>query len=305
MQAILDTCNAGSSGMVKCPNIPGGFTDDGECHIDNLVPETIFGKMSSLPGSNPIGKWGVAAGTPVASGTTTKVADPTTSKAVNPSTTLKTTTKAVTTTPKVDAPVATTTKKVDPVTTTKATPVPTTTKAVGSSTKPGGVVVPSKSSTTKTPVVTSAPVDGPKETVTQVVTETETVVVTVTLPLPAATQTVSVSGWTYTGCYLDKTERVLTGVKFANIGNKQVTSSKCASYCEAKGFSIAGTEYGGQCFCGNKLVGSKQLSETQCNMPCEGNAKETCGGPDALSVYTKAKAKRSVGHMHRHLHAHE
>jgi len=71
----------------------------------------------------------------------------------------------------------------------------------------------------------------------------------------------------------------------------------CIAYCDAKGFSMAGTEYAGQCFCGNELVNSSLLSECVCDMKCEGDATQTCGGGLALSVYSKTNSLRR-----RHLH---
>jgi hypothetical protein len=128
---------------------------------------------------------------------------------------------------------------------------------------------------------------------------------TVTVPGTAPTNAAKpdVDGWKYYGCYQDTRARVLTGIKLANIGNHQVTNTKCVAYCGAKGFSMAGTEYGGQCFCGNELVGSSKIAESECDMPCEGGASETCGGGMALSVYTSKSttAKRSLRHIHRHL----
>ena len=56
--------------------------------------------------------------------------------------------------------------------------------------------------------------------------------------------------------------------------------------CAANGWTMAGTEYGGQCFCGNQLVGSSKADEAKCNMPCDGNAGQTCGGSMVLSVWS-------------------
>jgi WSC domain len=66
---------------------------------------------------------------------------------------------------------------------------------------------------------------------------------------------------------------------------------------------MAGTEYGGQCFCGNSLSTSTKLDDSQCAMPCEGDGSQTCGGSLSLSVYTTAasKARRAEGHLRRHL----
>lgn len=65
-----------------------------------------------------------------------------------------------------------------------------------------------------------------------------------------------------------------------------MTSTGCASHCASKGFAIAGTENGGQCFCGNELIDSRPASAGVCNIRCKGDAGQTCGGKAALSVYT-------------------
>lgn len=96
----------------------------------------------------------------------------------------------------------------------------------------------------------------------------------------------------------------MTGIEFADIGNHEVTNTKCVAYCDAKGYSMAGTEYGGQCFCANTLTsGSSQLDDGKCDMACEGDGSETCGGSLALSVYSKSGAskKRFNRHLHQHI----
>lgn len=119
--------------------------------------------------------------------------------------------------------------------------------------------------------------------------------VTVTLP----------AGWSYAGCYTDAVNpRSLgtTGVLFAGIGAGKVTSSACVAYCAAAGYSIAGTEFGSQCFCDNELTNSARAANSVCDMPCQGNAAEVCGGAAALSVFSTsgaklAGAKRMVGRL--------
>jgi len=68
---------------------------------------------------------------------------------------------------------------------------------------------------------------------------------------------------------------------------------------------MAGTEYAGQCFCGNSLTTTTPLDEGKCDMPCNGDATQTCGGSLALSVYsssaTAKKQRRHARHMDTHL----
>lgn len=95
-------------------------------------------------------------------------------------------------------------------------------------------------------------------------------------------------GWTSAGCHTDKVNpRSLRGVNLANIGAKMTTVG-CVAYCDKRGFKIAGTEYAGQCFCGNELLDSQKAAETVCNMPCEGDKSQICDGAAALSLYEKA-----------------
>jgi len=156
---------------------------------------------------------------------------------------------------------------------------------------------------------TAAPTGGSNTLVTSYVSETTMLYTTVTAPGSAASGAADATsdvaaGWSYYGCYSDTRARVLTGITLANIGNHQVTNTKCVAYCEEKGFCMAGTEYGGQCFCGNQLDGSSKVDESTCNMPCEGDSTQTCGGGLTLSVYSTnstSTKKRSNRHMHRHL----
>ncbi|KAF2670397.1 hypothetical protein BT63DRAFT_361994, partial [Microthyrium microscopicum] len=60
----------------------------------------------------------------------------------------------------------------------------------------------------------------------------------------------------------------------------------CVAYCSTMGFSIAGTECAGQCFCGNTISQSQPISEAACNMPCEDDSSQICGGSAALSLFT-------------------
>ena len=93
------------------------------------------------------------------------------------------------------------------------------------------------------------------------------------------------SGWKYAGCYQDTGARVINGEPYVNID--QVSNTNCAAHCQKGGWTISGTEYAGQCFCGNTINGAQKLAESACNMKCKGDSNEVCGGPNALSVYSK------------------
>lgn len=107
------------------------------------------------------------------------------------------------------------------------------------------------------------------------------------------------SGWTYSGCYTDNLNPRSLG------GNPEwwgqpITSTNCIAHCKSKGYSIAGTENEGQCFCGNELKQSK-AAPGKCISPCVGNQGEICGGPGYLSIF-KASGKSKHKYMHRSAH---
>ncbi|KAL1645727.1 hypothetical protein SLS58_003611 [Diplodia intermedia] len=113
------------------------------------------------------------------------------------------------------------------------------------------------------------------------------------------------NGWASSGCHSDAvSSRSLSGKVLAYWG-EPITSSGCAKYCDEQGFSIAGTEYGEQCFCGNDLAQSEVLDASKCDMECKGAAGEICGGKGALSIFVKdgtsVKNRKRSQHFHRHV----
>lgn len=50
------------------------------------------------------------------------------------------------------------------------------------------------------------------------------------------------------------------------------------------GLLYAGLEYSYECWCGN-IERAIKLDDSECNMPCNGNSLQMCGGALALSVY--------------------
>ena len=67
----------------------------------------------------------------------------------------------------------------------------------------------------------------------------------------------------------------------------QMTVGKCAAQCQD--YAFFGTEYGGECYCGNELKGNlgKGL-ETDCQILCGGDKGELCGGASRLRVYERS-----------------
>ncbi|MCJ1434081.1 hypothetical protein MMC27_003447 [Xylographa pallens] len=90
--------------------------------------------------------------------------------------------------------------------------------------------------------------------------------------------------WKYMGCANETvTGRSLTGASYANITN--MTNEICQASCASKGFPLAATEYGSECYCGLTLDPTTSLGQSCSPMICSGNSSEFCGGPNILSVW--------------------
>lgn len=84
----------------------------------------------------------------------------------------------------------------------------------------------------------------------------------------------------YIGCFRDSGKRDLDGP--TNYDGK-MTPQMCVSTCAKAGFSYAGVQYAGHCFCGNKY-GTHGAAQN-CDTKCTGNRDEICGGTWANSIY--------------------
>ncbi|KAK0623353.1 hypothetical protein B0T14DRAFT_392225, partial [Immersiella caudata] len=153
------------------------------------------------------------------------------------------------------------------------------------------------------PEPTTAPAGGhATTTVVNTVTVYETKTVYGNGPRP--TQAIGgkdVGEFKLVGCYKDSSDRFLSGEKLPKLG--KVSNTNCVEYCDSKGFSIAGTQYGGECFCGNSLSTIEKLDDSKCDMSCKGDETQTCGGSWALSLFTKGGAAPSSPKK-RHVHDH-
>jgi hypothetical protein len=110
-------------------------------------------------------------------------------------------------------------------------------------------------------------------------------------------------GWTYKGCWIDNANgRAMIAQQ---PDDRRMTVPSCISACTAKGYGVAGMEYGVQCefheqqslctfdfvtgFCDQFLRnGAKNTSDSDCNMNCGGDSSSKCGAGNRLSVYSNS-----------------
>lgn len=97
----------------------------------------------------------------------------------------------------------------------------------------------------------------------------------------------------YRGCYTDNS----TGgraLQYQFPDDTTLTIESCVQECSAKGYTIAGMEYGKQCFCDTYLRNSATLvGDSDCSMSCAGDDSEDCGAGNRLSVYINGRLKKA------------
>ncbi|KIP07197.1 hypothetical protein PHLGIDRAFT_513029 [Phlebiopsis gigantea 11061_1 CR5-6] len=97
-------------------------------------------------------------------------------------------------------------------------------------------------------------------------------------PLPA--------NWTFLGCWIDGNPggRTLDTATFTSTTN--MSSEACIDFCIQQDTVFAGTEFGQECYCGDAFSnGGTNTTTSDCNEPCTGDASETCGAGNRLSVF--------------------
>ncbi|BGP05739.1 hypothetical protein JCM10049v2_001552 [Rhodotorula toruloides] len=105
----------------------------------------------------------------------------------------------------------------------------------------------------------------------------------------ASTKLLTNPNWKYSGCWSDL---VNGGRSLPNTltGSSDFTIESCLAVADAQGFAVAGLSYMGECYAAPALgLYSTQLDASKCTMTCKNAANETCGGSDALDVYTSTQ----------------
>jgi hypothetical protein len=103
---------------------------------------------------------------------------------------------------------------------------------------------------------------------------------------PLVDLTTIASDYTSLGCYTEATSTRAVTYRQDQLDSTKLTTEACLTACGNEYYSLAATEYGGECYCGAMLQnGSTKAPETDCNMPCSGNSSEICGGSQRLNLY--------------------
>ena len=90
------------------------------------------------------------------------------------------------------------------------------------------------------------------------------------------------------GCYKDTFEnRLLSGSAARSLQDNSM--ERCLQICTADGYSLAGMQFGKECFCGERslseLNNNYKVSEDKCDKKCPADSTMTCGGYLTMNLY--------------------
>ncbi|TGO59046.1 hypothetical protein BOTNAR_0170g00230 [Botryotinia narcissicola] len=97
----------------------------------------------------------------------------------------------------------------------------------------------------------------------------------------------TISDYTPMGCYSDLGPNGRTlAWKQDQIPDADLTIEACLQACKEGGYAFAGVEYSQECYCGVVLGNATaKVDESNCQMTCNGNTTELCGGAANLYLY--------------------
>jgi hypothetical protein len=119
---------------------------------------------------------------------------------------------------------------------------------------------------------------------TNLTTDPNAATSTAAAPEQTATNGGLPAGWKYDGCYREGING--RALQHGQPDTQTNSVENCIATCRGLGYTIAGMEFGAQCFCDKNLYNGAALAAPEkCNMPCPGDNTEMCGAGDYLSVY--------------------
>ncbi|KAI1169114.1 hypothetical protein F5B18DRAFT_9053 [Nemania serpens] len=127
------------------------------------------------------------------------------------------------------------------------------------------------------PVETSSTI-----TMTPTVTSPGTVTSTAAVETPFHRDTLG--NYTLVGCNTEPTIAGIRALSGASYVYEGMTLESCMTNCT--GFYYWATEFGDECYCGNKVhASSTNVTLDECNVVCSGDETEYCGAGDRLELY--------------------
>ena len=92
--------------------------------------------------------------------------------------------------------------------------------------------------------------------------------------------------WTQDGnCFEDSEDRILDSAVHYGGNNGEVRHEFCLDFCSTRGYRFWGVQMGNYCFCGNDAPTADPRPDYECNVPCQGDIDQMCGGVWRMNVY--------------------
>ena len=92
--------------------------------------------------------------------------------------------------------------------------------------------------------------------------------------------------WTQDGnCFVDSADRILDGAIHNGGNNEEVRHEFCLDFCSTRGYRFMGVQAGNYCFCGSDAPTADPRPDNECNMACQGDTSQMCGGIWRMNVY--------------------
>lgn len=163
---------------------------------------------------------------------------------------------------------------------TKSSTIYTSTSPSSSSTK--SFTSSSSTSSTKSAISSTSTSSTKSSTMTTSIITTSTASTSASAS-PTLAHKPTVSPYSLVGCWTEGTGvRALSSNSYSS--GTSMTLESCATFC--KSYKYFGTEYGGECYCGDTLAStSTSALLSDCNMVCSGNPLEYCGAGNRLELY--------------------
>lgn len=94
------------------------------------------------------------------------------------------------------------------------------------------------------------------------------------------------SQYTSKGCYSEGVDYRAVHYRQDQLDFNGLTIEKCLTACGNKYYPLAAVEYYGECYCGVALQGgSSPADSSNCNLPCNGDSAQVCGGAGYLNLF--------------------
>ncbi|KAF9560657.1 WSC-domain-containing protein [Agrocybe pediades] len=123
-----------------------------------------------------------------------------------------------------------------------------------------------------------------------------TAATTTSPPVPTSTATIkqTAGSFQYKGCFDDGVNGAPRSLATQLSVSGGVTAESCTAACKAAGFTLAGLEFGQECWCDKYMSLAIPAPDSDCNMVCNADNSELCGAGNRLAVYQDTSATLDV-----------